>query len=88
MLKHFYAYNNETDRNVSSSNVPPRVRNEYDHAAFKPAIEADAATGVMASYNMVNGRPTHVDRGPRRGGRGLDREDPVQRHATPGRRTP
>ena len=62
VLKHFYAYNNETNRSGSSSNVTPRVRHEYDYAAFKPAIEADAATGVMASYNMVNGRPTHVDR--------------------------
>ena len=62
VLKHFYAYNNETNRSGSSSNVTPRVRHEYDYAAFKPSIEADAATGVMASYNMVNGRPTHVDR--------------------------
>ena len=62
VLKHFYAYNNETNRSGSSSNVTPRVRREYDYAAFKPSIEADAATGVMASYNMVNARPTHVDR--------------------------
>ena len=62
VLKHFYAYNNEVDRSVSSSNLPPRVKHEYDQAAFKPAIAADAATGVMASYNEVNGRPTHVDR--------------------------
>lgn len=62
ILKHFYAYNNETNRNGSSSNVPPRIKNEYDLRAFRPAIEANAATGVMASYNEVNGRPTHVDR--------------------------
>ena len=30
-------------------------------AAFKPAISADAATGVMASYNLVNGRPATVN---------------------------
>ncbi|WP_127505741.1 glycoside hydrolase family 3 protein [Actinoplanes solisilvae] len=60
-LKHYLAYNNETRRDVTSSNVPPRVLNEYDRQAFKPALAADAATGVMASYNLVNGRPTTVD---------------------------
>ncbi|MFF0256353.1 glycoside hydrolase family 3 C-terminal domain-containing protein [Micromonospora zamorensis] len=60
-LKHYLAYNNEVRRDVTSSNVPPRVLNEYDRAAFEPAIAADAATGVMASYNLVNGRPATVD---------------------------
>ncbi|MET8120600.1 glycoside hydrolase family 3 C-terminal domain-containing protein [Micromonospora sp. NPDC005189] len=60
-LKHYLAYNNEVRRDVTSSNVPPRVLNEYDRAAFRPAIAADAATGVMASYNLVNGRPATVD---------------------------
>jgi beta-glucosidase len=59
-LKHYLAYNNETGRDVTSSNVPARVLNEYDRAAFKPAIVANAATGVMASYNLVNGRPATV----------------------------
>jgi beta-glucosidase len=62
VLKHYLAYNNEVLRSNTSSNVPPRVLHEYDEAAFRPAIEADAATGVMASYNHVNGRPTHVMR--------------------------
>ncbi|GIM95901.1 glycoside hydrolase family 3 protein [Paractinoplanes toevensis] len=60
-LKHYLAYNNEAGRDVTSSNVPPRVLNEYDRAAFRPALEANAATGVMASYNLVNGRPATVD---------------------------
>jgi beta-glucosidase len=60
-LKHYLAYNNEAGRDVTSSNVPNRVLNEYDRAAFKPALEANAATGVMASYNLVNGRPATVD---------------------------
>jgi beta-glucosidase len=60
-LKHYLAYNNETLRDTTSSNVPPRVLNEYDRQAFKPALTADAATGVMASYNLVNGRPATVD---------------------------
>ena len=59
-LKHYLAYNNEDGRDVTSSNVPARVLNEYDQAAFKPAIVANAATGVMASYNLVNGRPATV----------------------------
>ncbi|WP_083441423.1 glycoside hydrolase family 3 protein [Nitriliruptor alkaliphilus] len=61
VLKHFYGYNNEADRSLSSSDLRPRVKHEYAFAAFKPVIEADAATGIMASYNLVNGRPTHVD---------------------------
>jgi beta-glucosidase len=61
VLKHYYAYNNEVNRSLTSSGLPPRVRHEYDEAAFRPAIAANAATGVMASYNKVNGRPTHVD---------------------------
>jgi beta-glucosidase len=61
VLKHFYGYNNEVSRNTTSSSLRPRVKQEYSQAAFRAVIEADAATGVMASYNMVNGRPTHVD---------------------------
>ena len=60
-LKHYLAYNNEAGRDVTSSNVPPRVLNEYDRQAFEPALTANAATGVMASYNLVNGRPATVD---------------------------
>ncbi|WP_053714749.1 glycoside hydrolase family 3 protein [Saccharothrix sp. NRRL B-16348] len=59
-LKHYVAYNVEDDRVTVDSIVPPRILKDYDEAAFKPAISADAATGVMASYNLVNGRPTHV----------------------------
>ncbi|WP_405086326.1 glycoside hydrolase family 3 C-terminal domain-containing protein [Microbispora sp. NBC_01389] len=59
-LKHYLANNNEINRDVTSSELPPRVKHEYDEAAFKPAISADAATGVMASYNLVNGRPNTV----------------------------
>ena len=59
-LKHFLAYNNEVTRDATSSNVPARVLNEYDEQAFKPVIQANAATGVMASYNLLNGRPMTV----------------------------
>ncbi|MGW2896671.1 glycoside hydrolase family 3 C-terminal domain-containing protein [Streptomyces sp. NPDC001212] len=60
-LKHFLANNNEYQRDTTSSELRPRVLKEYDEQAFKPAIEADAATGVMSSYNLVNGRPDTVD---------------------------
>jgi len=60
VLKHYLANNNEIRRDTTSSNLPPRVKHEYDELAFKPAIAADAATGVMAGYNLVNGRPDTV----------------------------
>ena len=59
-LKHFLAYNNETDRCLTSSNLPPRVLREYELPAFRPAIETGAAVAVMPSYNLVNGRPAHL----------------------------
>ena len=60
VLKHFLAYNNENDRCTTSSGLRPRVLHEYDLAAFRPVIRAGVATGVMAAYNLVNGRPCHV----------------------------
>ncbi|MEU4425995.1 glycoside hydrolase family 3 C-terminal domain-containing protein [Actinoplanes sp. NPDC024001] len=60
-LKHYAAYNNETKRDVTSSNVPQRVLNEYERKPFEIALNNDAATGVMASYNLINGRPATVD---------------------------
>ncbi|MFI1564681.1 glycoside hydrolase family 3 C-terminal domain-containing protein [Streptomyces sp. NPDC020490] len=60
VLKHFLAYNNEHDRSVTSSGLRPRVLQEYDLAAFRPVVASGAATGAMAAYNLVNGRPCHV----------------------------
>lgn len=59
-LKHYLAYNVETNRDTSDSVVPPTILHDYDQMAFEPAISAGAATGVMASYNLVNGRPNTV----------------------------
>jgi beta-glucosidase len=61
VLKHFLANNNEIHRDTTSSNLRPRVKKEYDELAFKLPISADAATGVMGSYNLVNGRPNTVN---------------------------
>ena len=60
-LKHYLAYNNEVDRDTSDSVVPPAILHDYDEQAFQPTLAANAATGVMASYNLVNGRPNTVD---------------------------
>jgi beta-glucosidase len=59
-LKHFLAYNNETDRCTTSSNLPPRVLHDYELPAFRAPLEAGAAVAVMPSYNLVNGRPAHL----------------------------
>ncbi|MFC7532571.1 glycoside hydrolase family 3 C-terminal domain-containing protein [Actinoplanes sp. GCM10030250] len=59
-LKHFLAYNNETDRCLTSSDMPPRVLHEYELPAFRTALAEGAAVAVMASYNLVNGRPAHL----------------------------
>ncbi|MFI5694174.1 glycoside hydrolase family 3 C-terminal domain-containing protein [Kribbella sp. NPDC051586] len=59
-LKHFLAYNNETDRCTTSSNLPPRVLHEYELPAFRAPITSGAAVAVMPSYNLVNGRPAHL----------------------------
>ncbi len=60
-LKHYLAYNNEAGRGQTSSMEPPRVLNEYERAAFQAPLQAGAATGVMASYSLVNGRPNTVN---------------------------
>jgi len=59
-LKHFLGYNNERDRNVTSSNLSPRVLHEYELPAYRSPIEEGVAGAVMLSYNLVNGRPAHV----------------------------
>ncbi|WP_069169736.1 glycoside hydrolase family 3 C-terminal domain-containing protein [Streptomyces griseus] len=60
VLKHWLAHNNETDRDIASSSVRPRVLHEYDLLAFRDAVRAGAVAGVMPAYNLVNGRPNHV----------------------------
>lgn len=60
-LKHFYANNNEKYRCSSNSNISPRTKNEYYYRAFRPAIEAGYAPGVMTSYNAINGLPAMIN---------------------------
>jgi len=59
-LKHFVGYNNETDRDVTSSSLSERVLREYELPAFLGPIEAGSVAAVMASYNLVNGIPAHA----------------------------
>ena len=59
-LKHFLGYNNETDRNVSSTQLRLRVLHEYELPAYRIPVEAGNVGAVMLSYNLVNGRPAHV----------------------------
>ncbi|MBO8196934.1 glycoside hydrolase family 3 C-terminal domain-containing protein [Streptomyces smyrnaeus] len=62
-IKHYLANNTERNRSTSDSILPARVRQEYYEAAFEPALSGDAVTGVMTSYNLVNGRPATVNPG-------------------------
>jgi len=59
-LKHFLAYNNETDRSVTSSELSLRTLHEEELPAFRGAIEAGVAGGMMLAYNRVNGVPAHT----------------------------
>ncbi|MFI0350336.1 glycoside hydrolase family 3 C-terminal domain-containing protein [Actinomadura sp. 9N407] len=63
VLKHYLANNNEVRRTETNSSLRPRVKKEYDEVPFKMPISADAATGIMTAYNLINGRPAtaHAD---------------------------
>ena len=59
-LKHFLGYSNETDRSTTSSEMSLRTLHEEELPAFRGAIEAGAAGGMMLAYNQVNGVPAHT----------------------------
>ncbi|MET7421232.1 glycoside hydrolase family 3 C-terminal domain-containing protein [Dactylosporangium sp. NPDC005555] len=60
ILKHFLAYNMETDRDVADIAVPSRVLHEYELPGFLAPLRAGVAAGVMPAYNLVDGIPNHV----------------------------
>ena len=60
VLKHFLAYNTETDRDIVDVHVPERVLRDYELEAFRAPIEAGVVAGVMPGYNLTNGVPNHV----------------------------
>jgi len=55
--KHFFANNNEKDRDSCSCSIPPRCLHEYYLVPFKAAIQKAKAVSLMTSYNEVNGIP-------------------------------
>ncbi|MEE4488995.1 glycoside hydrolase family 3 C-terminal domain-containing protein [Streptomyces sp. BE230] len=59
-LKHFLAYNHISEIGEASSQLRPRVLREYDLKPFELAVRSGAVSAVMASYNKVNSRPSHL----------------------------
>ncbi len=59
-LKHFLAYNNETNRNKSDSAVDERNLNEYYLSPFQEVIKAGKGDSVMTSYNKISGDPAMI----------------------------
>jgi beta-glucosidase len=59
-LKHWLANNNETMRNVSSSDFDERNLREYYAAPFEHVIRVAKAQGIMTAYNKVNSEPSSV----------------------------
>ena len=56
-VKHFAAYNQETNRNAPADNVivDQRTLNEIYFPAFQAAVQQSKAGSVMCSYAVVNG---------------------------------
>jgi beta-glucosidase len=59
-LKHFYAYNQEANRDIMNVILDERNRREYYLEFFRYAIQAGAAKSMMTAYNLVNGIPCTV----------------------------
>ena len=62
-LKHFAAHGQpESGMNCAPANVSIRVLRETFLAPFKAALEEGGAISVMASYNEIDGVPSHANR--------------------------
>jgi beta-glucosidase len=62
-LKHFVAHGQpESGMNCAPANVSERVLRETFLFTFKEAIKKGGAVSVMASYNEVDGVPSHANR--------------------------
>jgi beta-glucosidase len=62
-LKHFAAHGQpESGTNCAPANVSERVLRETFLFPFKEAIEKGGAISVMASYNEIDGVPSHANR--------------------------
>ena len=62
-LKHFVAHGQpESGMNCAPANVSPRVLRETFLFPFQEALQKGGAISVMASYNEVDGVPSHASR--------------------------
>ncbi len=59
--KHFFANNNEKDRDKFSANIDPRNMYEYYLEVFRKVIEKYKAQCIMTAYNAVNGIPCIIN---------------------------
>lgn len=57
-LKHFTAYSRETDRGQDNYNISLRDLHETYLAQYEIAFKLGGASGVMCSYNGINGHPS------------------------------
>lgn len=55
VLKHYVANEQELDRQTSSSNIDGRTLREVYNLPFQIAVAEGSPSGVMCSYNQVNG---------------------------------
>lgn len=62
-LKHFVAHGQpESGMNCAPANVSMRVLRETFLSTFKAALDKGGAISVMASYNEVDGEPSHASK--------------------------
>jgi beta-glucosidase len=62
-LKHFAAHGQpESGNNCAPANVSERVLRETFLSTFRAAIDRGGALSVMASYNEIDGVPSHANR--------------------------
>ena len=62
-LKHFAAHGQpESGNNCAPANVSERVLRETFLAPFREALDRGGALSVMASYNEIDGVPSHANR--------------------------
>lgn len=59
--KHFFANNNERDRDKFSADIDPRNMYEYYLEVFRRVIEKYRAQCIMTAYNAVNGIPCIIN---------------------------
>ncbi len=60
-LKHFFANNNEFQRDRCNANITQRCKFEYYYEFFRPSVEEGGARSMMASYNEISGVPAMLN---------------------------